>query len=79
MPRISIFKPAAGTILFFEDPEAIEDLPLSFQPLFEEYPDVADHAAGMLQFIVWTALAAEGVACNIQHYQPHITEYLKGK
>jgi len=28
----------------------------------------------MHQFIVWTALEAEGLGCNLQHYQPGITE-----
>lgn len=33
----------------------------------------------MLQLIVWTALAAEGVGANLQHYQPGITPWLKEK
>ena len=31
----------------------------------------------MLQYIVWTALAAEGLGCNLQHYQPVIGPYLE--
>lgn len=30
----------------------------------------------MHQFIVWTALEAEGLGCSVQHYQPSITPYL---
>ena len=33
----------------------------------------------MHQHIVWTALAAEGLGCNLQHYQPAIVPYLKEK
>lgn len=33
-----------------------------------------EHSNGMNQFIVWTALATEGLGCNLQHYhdQPNI-------
>ena len=30
----------------------------------------------MSQLIVWTALAAEGVGANLQHYHPAITPFL---
>jgi predicted oxidoreductase (fatty acid repression mutant protein) len=33
----------------------------------------------MNQLIVWTALSAEGVGANLQHYQPGITPYLQEK
>jgi predicted oxidoreductase (fatty acid repression mutant protein) len=33
----------------------------------------------MHQFIVWTALEAEDLGCNLQHYQPGITPYVKEK
>ena len=31
----------------------------------------------MHQYIVWTALAAEGLGCSLQHYQPGIVPYLR--
>ena len=30
----------------------------------------------MHQFVVWTALDAEGLGCSLQHYQPSITPYV---
>jgi predicted oxidoreductase (fatty acid repression mutant protein) len=66
-------------VLFFDDPSTIPNLPPPFQPLFTEYPNIQDHASGMLQFVVWTALAVEGLGCNLQHYQPHITPWVKEK
>lgn len=30
----------------------------------------------MSQFIVWTALEAEGLGCSLQHYHPSITPYV---
>ncbi|KAF1840926.1 Nitroreductase [Cucurbitaria berberidis CBS 394.84] len=77
--RIPLFKAGYGTVLFFEDTTAKNLLPPAFVPLFKEYPEVDEHASGMIQFIVWTALAAEGLGCNLQHYQPSITPYVKDK
>jgi predicted oxidoreductase (fatty acid repression mutant protein) len=65
--------------LKFCPPTAISTLPPPFQPLFTEFPNIQDHASGMLQFVVWTALAAEGLRCNLQHYQPHITPWVREK
>ena len=79
VPRIELFRAAHGTVLFFDDATATELLPAAFIPLFDEYPELHEHAAGMLQFIVWTALAAEGLGCNLQHYQPYITPYVMDK
>ncbi|KAH7408722.1 Nitroreductase-like protein [Phaeosphaeria sp. MPI-PUGE-AT-0046c] len=79
VPRIEIFKKAYGTVLFFDDPSSISKLPPLFQPLFTEFPNVQDHASGMLQFVVWTALAAEGLGTNLQHYQPHIDPWVREK
>jgi predicted oxidoreductase (fatty acid repression mutant protein) len=29
--------------------------------------------------VVWTALDAEGLGCNLQHYQPGITPWVREK
>jgi predicted oxidoreductase (fatty acid repression mutant protein) len=79
VPRIPMFRAAYGTVLFFDDSTTISLLPKPFQPLFDEYPDVEEHAAGMLQFVVWTALDAEGLGVNIQHYHPGITPWVMEK
>ena len=34
------------------------------------FPVWAGHSTGMLQFAVWTALEAEGLGANLQHYNP---------
>ncbi|GJC88765.1 putative nitroreductase HBN1 [Colletotrichum liriopes] len=39
--------------------------------LFFEDQDVS---AGMLQFILWTALEAEGLGANLQHYNPLVDQ-----
>lgn len=50
-----------------------------FQPFFTLYPEIHEHTPGFQQFIVWTALAAEGLGCNLQHYQPGITPWVREK
>jgi predicted oxidoreductase (fatty acid repression mutant protein) len=34
------------------------------------FPDWAEQSGGMNQFALWTALAAEGLGANLQHYNP---------
>lgn len=33
-----------------------------------------EHSQGINQFITWTALANEGLGCNLQHYNPMVTK-----
>ncbi|KAH3907860.1 hypothetical protein HBH56_181920 [Parastagonospora nodorum] len=79
VPRIGIFKRAYGTVLFFDDPTTVSNLPDMFKPVFKEFANVHEPASGMLQFVVWTALEAEGLGCNLQHYQPHILPWIRKK
>ena len=48
-----------------------------FQALSKQYGEWEEHSSGMHQFIVWTALANEGIGASIQHYQPSITEFVR--
>jgi predicted oxidoreductase (fatty acid repression mutant protein) len=50
-----------------------------FQALSRLYPEWEEHSSGMNQLIVWSALAAEGVGANLQHYHPAITSLLQDK
>lgn len=63
-------------ILFFDDSSAYADLPAPLAAILAERPDGEDRAQGMHEFIAWTALAAEGLGCNIQHFHPGITPYV---
>ncbi|GAW19224.1 hypothetical protein ANO14919_087090 [Xylariales sp. No.14919] len=42
--------------------------------LKDKFPQWLDHANGMLQYAVWTMLAAEGLGCNLQHYNPMVDD-----
>ncbi|MCJ1378941.1 hypothetical protein MMC17_002040 [Xylographa soralifera] len=73
LPKVAEYRAAYGTVLFFEDNTAAAVLPPPLQGLMAKYPDWNEHSSGMAQFIVWTALCAEGLGCSLQHYQPGIS------
>ncbi|OCK80660.1 Nitroreductase, partial [Lepidopterella palustris CBS 459.81] len=72
-PKIKGFAAAYGTCMFFDDDTAVNELTPRFAALSKQYPEWFEHSNGMNQYIVWTALEAEGLGCNLQHYQPMIT------
>lgn len=62
------FAGAYGTVLWFEDTDALDGLAAK-NPMFGHLvPQWGDHSSGMHQFIVWTALELEGLGCNLQHF-----------
>jgi len=63
--------------MFFDDAGAYDLLTPRFAALSKQYPEWEEHSSGMHQFIVWAALAAEGLGCNLQHYQPSITPFVR--
>ncbi|KAI6760316.1 hypothetical protein HG530_009176 [Fusarium avenaceum] len=72
--KLALFKGAAGTILFFDDTSTINDLQAKFTPFADKFPLWASQSLSMLQFVLWTALEAEGLGANLQHYNPLIDE-----
>ncbi|EXJ89043.1 hypothetical protein A1O3_02107 [Capronia epimyces CBS 606.96] len=65
--RMAGFKAAYGTVLWFEDQAALDGLAklhANVVPLLKEF---SDSSSGMHQFIVWTALTAEGLGASLQH------------
>ena len=70
--KINSFKNGYGTILFFEDQNVIEQLQSNFPLYKDNFPIWSHHSSGMLQFVVWTALEAEGLGASLQHYAPLI-------
>jgi len=75
--KIAGFKHAHGTVLFFEDEAVVR----SFQERFPLYKDNfsvwSGNSAGMLQYLVWTGLAAEGLGASLQHYNPLVDEWVR--
>ncbi|KAK4688015.1 uncharacterized protein P7C73_g2090, partial [Tremellales sp. Uapishka_1] len=57
-----------GTVLFFEDQAALEGWCEKMPHFAGAFRTWADNSNGMLQYVVWTALEAEGMGASLQHY-----------
>jgi predicted oxidoreductase (fatty acid repression mutant protein) len=68
--KMSMFKAAAGTVLFFEHEETIKKQQSAYPLYADKFPTWATQSDAMLQYIVWTALEADGLGANLQHYNP---------
>ncbi|CAM4183141.1 nitroreductase family protein [Lederbergia lenta] len=72
--KMEAFRNGYGTVLFFEDQSVVKSLEQQF-PLYKDaFAPYSLQSAGMLQYIVWTALEVEGFGATLQHYQPLIDE-----
>jgi uncharacterized protein len=74
--RVDGFKAAYGTALFFEDQLVVKNMQDQFALYKDNFPIWSNHSSGMLQFIVWTSLAAEGMGASLQHYSPLVDEWV---
>lgn len=68
--KMNTLKAAAGSILFFEDQILVRDLQNQFAAYASHFPVWAEHANAMLQYAIWTSLAAANIGANLQHYNP---------
>ncbi|KAI8673013.1 hypothetical protein LRP88_02463 [Fusarium phalaenopsidis] len=66
-PRFQAFKNAYGSVLFWDSAETIKSSQETHQAAAHMFPQFADHASGMAQILVWTALELEGFGANLQH------------
>ncbi|KAL9083159.1 MAG: hypothetical protein Q9165_008646 [Trypethelium subeluteriae] len=83
--RINGFRAGYGTadgdalsralqILFFEDPKIVTGLQTKMPLYADKFPQWSEHTSAMHQFVLWTALEAEGFGCNLQHYNPIVDQ-----
>ncbi len=70
--KLKSFSDAFGTVLFFEETKTVSELQSKFPAYKDNFPLWSQQANGMLQYVVWTGLAALGMAANLQHYNPLI-------
>lgn len=75
--KINSFANGFGTVLYFEDMAVVEGLQNQFPLYKDNFPLWSHHSSGMLQFIIWTALEAEGLGASLQHYAPLIDDAVK--
>lgn len=75
--KINSFSEAYGTILFFEDLEVLEQLQKEF-PLYQKnMHDWTFESNGMLQYMIWQALAENEIGASLQHYNELIEDDVK--
>ena len=75
--KLSGFRNGYGTILFFEDQAVVTSLQEKFPSYKDNFPLWSLQSSGMLQLVIWTALEAEGLGANLQHYNPAIDDEVK--
>ncbi|MBM7616114.1 nitroreductase family protein [Alkaliphilus hydrothermalis] len=75
--KIKSFRSGYGTILFFENQIVVRGLQEKFPSYQETFPIWSQQSSGMLQYIIWTALEAEGLGASLQHYNPLIDDEVK--
>lgn len=75
--KMAAFRSGYGTVLFFEDDSVVEGLQSNFPLYKDNFPIWSHHSSGMLQFVIWTGLEAEGYGASLQHYNPVIDDQVK--
>lgn len=75
--KIASFKAGYGSVLFFEDQNVVKHLQENFALYAENFPIWANQSSGILQYVVWTAFAEQGVGASLQHYNPLIDDEVK--
>ncbi len=73
------FRSGYGSVLYFEDMDIIGGLQEKYPSYRDNFPVFSNHSAGMLQFVVWTALELEGLGASLQHYNPVIDDAVKAE
>ena len=70
------FAAAHGTILFFEDKTALNNLKKQFPLYAKNMKTWTQQANGMLQYMIWQVLAENGIGASLQHYNEIIEKDL---
>lgn len=71
------FASGYGTVLYFVDATVTQILCERFPLYAKLFPVWAQHSSAMHQFVIWTALEAEGLGASLQHYNPLIDEVVR--
>lgn len=72
--KINSFAAGYGTVLFFEDQDAVKSLQEQFPLYAEHFPAWSEHSTGIAQFAVWSSLAEQHIGASLQHYNPVIDD-----
>lgn len=66
------FAAGCGTILFFEDTEAVETQKREMPTYADMFDTYSVQTSAMHQFAIWTMLTDAGYGASLQHYNPLI-------
>ncbi|KIS69299.1 uncharacterized protein UMAG_02642 [Mycosarcoma maydis] len=77
--RLDLFKPAFGTVLFFESKSVVEAQQKNIPQYAENFPIWSQHASAIVQTNTWVALTNAGYGANLQHYGNLTQDQLKKK
>jgi len=66
------FAAGCGTILFFVDEEIVKQQETHFPLYAQNFMNWANQSNAILQFMIWTAFANNGIGASLQHYSPLI-------
>ena len=71
------FASGYGTVLYFIDKRAVDELAAQFPLYAENFVLWSQHSSAMHQFVIWTSLEAEGLGASLQHYSPLVDEAVR--
>ncbi|GAA5966043.1 hypothetical protein JCM3765_006551 [Sporobolomyces pararoseus] len=77
--RLQGFQNAYGTVLLFEDQQVVQGLQKNIPLYAEHFPAWSEHAHGILAYVTWTSLEAEGLGASLQHYNPIVDDKVQKK
>ncbi len=77
--RLELFKPALGTVLFFESQAVVEGQQKNIPQYADNFPVWSEHASAIAQSNTWVALTNAGYGANLQHYGNLTQDALKSK
>lgn len=72
--KLDSFAAGVGTVLFYEDQNAVKGLQEKFALYADNFPVWSEQSGGMAQFAVWLALADAGIGASLQHYNPLVDD-----
>ncbi len=71
------FSEAAGTVLFYEDTEAVREAADANPRYADNFPVWSEQGVAMVQYAVWLAICDLGLGANLQHYNPLIDDEVR--
>ena len=77
--RLELFKPAFGTVLFFESTNVVKGLQEKLPQYADNFPTWSEHTSAIHQTNTWVALTNAGYGANLQHYGNLTEAQLKSK